>query len=442
MTRKFWKSSNQKLINPDFSIIPDSEVRINYIKMRDRALDHIAPLFNNPQDSLKLLEKLPIVHTEENFQNWIILEIPRWAEWTVPQDLGGFFLPNFSESQSYKDYPWWRAIIFFIDMEYEKSHRDLFGSTSSYSKFIGKHSQNAYDYAWVNRIAAFLKAWCSHEKSTSIEQLFGSINTPKISLTHDVDAIRITPKLRLTQGIQRFLARDLLNALRILFSRNHFDFLNYTLDLDSVFGFKSTWFFYSGTAKSVKIRKHFLDPNYSLSDELLQNLFLKLKKRGNVIGLHASFSSWQNSEILNNERQQLEFKIRQFVLLIRQHWLRLNLLSTWSAQRTAGFLVDFTLGFNDRVGFRASTALPIKSKFEPLVCITTVIMDSNLFESRSMSKSYRELMIDKILDELETFGGHVSINWHPHTLSSAYDWKETYIYLLCSIKKRNIEVIA
>ena len=126
---------------------------------------------------------------------------------------------------------------------------------------------------------------------------------------------------------------------------------------------------------------------------------------------------------------------------VRQHWLRFGVHTTWNLQKYLGFLKDFTLGFNDRVGFRAATALPLRINHGNFFAVPTVIMDSHLYSRQYRTKNGRYTKIDEVLNELELFGGCIAINWHPHTLGKAYGWINEYNYLLASLKNRRIEVV-
>jgi hypothetical protein len=420
--------------------IPNSKM-YNYEESRLRAWKHIAPLFSNSEEARSLIFSLPIKHSIELPKGWNLIQMPEWAEWVVPNNSDGLFLPSFSTQTIFENYPWWRAINFYFSLEFETNYENLYGPIQSNSKLLGVKSTRAFDHAWVNRIAAFLKSWSALRAGKSIEQLFGEIPIAKIILTHDLDAIEMTPVLKLKQAVSRIISKQYLTASRILFSKRKDNFLEVLLQVEKEFGFKSKWFFYAKPKKSHKFSRHFLDPEYSLDNSCVVSLINGLNDLGNKIGLHSSFNSWGNRDMLSSERQDLAAVCGTELCDVRQHWLRFSLKKTWVAQQSAGFRTDFTLGFNDRLGFRASTALPIDLGEGEFQAISTVIMDSNLFCKDYRSDNQRQLAIDKILNELEEFGGLVAINWHPHTLGEPYGWLDTYSYLLSSLKTRRIEVV-
>lgn len=398
------------------------------------------PLFVSSELAKRGLENLPILQLEALPKGWDWIQVPHWASHVVPRQFSGLLVPRYEGFNSYQNYPWWNAINYYIDLESEISHEASFGPIHSYSRKLRMGGLPFFDFAWVNRIAAFLKSWSSQMLKTPEYEIFGPLTSPKITLTHDVDALSITTKLRFKQVMHRLLELRLKEMYKLSFTRNSDDFLESLISIEETYGFKSTWFIYAKSESSSRPSQNFFDPEYTLADPRLRQLLQTLKDKGHRVGLHGSFSSWNNTERLAKERKLLSQMCGFEVFQIRQHWLKFCVTSTWKAQHAAGLNQDFTLGFNDRVGFRASTSLPIKANMRNQSAFSTIIMDSTLFSRRFKNFQSRQKEIDRLLDEIETFGGHVAINWHPHTLSNCYDWKDTYKYLLDSISKRKIVV--
>lgn len=422
-------------------MVEDSSVVAHYDAMRERGLDHLAPLFAEPRKARRYLLELPVVKSDASHCGWQWLTVPAWAKWVLPGEVDAFFLPMFSQTRDFRDYPWWRAIDFYIGLEWERACERRYGPTHSYSHALGKEVSPAFDFAWVNRIAAFLKAWSAHRAGLPVEQMFGVLPVPRISLTHDVDAVEMTMSLKVKQAVSRAMSGQLRTALRILRSKRDSRFLETLLDLEESVRYRSLWLFYAKPPSRGAYKRHPLDPNYSLFHERVSWLMPELVGRGHAIGVHSSFNSWRDANALLQERNAVAERFNTGPRHVRQHWLRFGTATTWEAQREAGFLTDYTLGFNDRPGFRASTALPLTPTAGGMIAIPTMLMDSNLFGAQFRSRNSREAMIDHLLDEVEDFGGHVAINWHPHTLDSAYGWAETYRYLLAAIGQRRLEVV-
>ncbi len=81
-------------------------------------------------------------------------------------------------------------------------------------------------------------------------------------------------------------------------------------------------------------------------------------KQGYKAGLHPGYETWKNPELLEQQRGTLENWLEMPVVKSRQHYLRFAFPETADALETAGIQEDATLGFRDRIGFRAGTGFP------------------------------------------------------------------------------------
>ena len=151
---------------------------------------------------------------------------------------------------------------------------------------------------------------------------------------------------------------------------------------------------------------------------------------------------------MKEEKEYLEKVIGRTITNCRQHWLRFSLQHTWNIQDKLGFKLDATLGFNDKPGFRNSSALISKAwlqypkkQSEGLSFIPMILMDSHVFEYNSSSEQSRREKIDQVLDELVCCGGAASIIWHQRVFHSDYNWGPEYVYLLDQIDKKQIEIL-
>jgi len=182
-----------------------------------KILEQLKPLFEIPDRTGDLLD-LPILRSQGVFSGWSWLELPDWARRCVPRDRPGLFLPRFSDTNSYLEYDWWRAIDFFLSCEFERSIEARSGPTHSYAGSMGEKVAPAFDYAWVNRIVAFLKIWWARLHGLSVENHFGEVPAGVITLTHDVDALEKTARLRLKQSAFQLLSGNIGGGIRMLFS--------------------------------------------------------------------------------------------------------------------------------------------------------------------------------------------------------------------------------
>ena len=59
-----------------------------------------------------------------------------------------------------------------------------------------------------------------------------------------------------------------------------------------------------------------------------------------------------------------------------------------------------------------------------------VIMDSHFYDYQPMTGDERFHQMKRWLDEIKAVRGQATVNWHTHTITSAYGWGEGYIQLL------------
>jgi hypothetical protein len=75
-------------------------------------------------------------------------------------------------------------------------------------------------------------------------------------------------------------------------------------------------------------------------------------------GMHPSFDTWKNAELFKTELQTAEAWFGRSVRHSRQHYLHFAFPETADLIEQNGLETDATLGFRDRVGFRAGTGFP------------------------------------------------------------------------------------
>ena len=98
-----------------------------------------------------------------------------------------------------------------------------------------------------------------------------------------------------------------------------------------------------------------LDPGYPKLDKRWATLWAAVAKTGRL-GLHPSYHSVDQPELLAEEKQLLEQTIASPVTISRQHFLRLQLPQTFRLLLEVGIREEHSLLWADRQGFRAGTA--------------------------------------------------------------------------------------
>jgi hypothetical protein len=176
-----------------------------------------------------------------------------------------------------------------------------------------------------------------------------------------------------------------------------------------------------------------------INEDKLRSEIKKVQSRGRNIGLHPSYSSYQNLVDLKSQKTYLEQLSESDITEVRQHFLQVDVSTTWSLWEQAGFDTDSTMGYGDNVGFRHGMCVPF-SLFDclkrkelsvverPLVFSDSVVgfyLDQNL-------ETYHETT-EKLLNEVKKHNGEFVFLWHN---SSFYkpEW-DKYLPLFDQIKE-------
>jgi peptidoglycan/xylan/chitin deacetylase (PgdA/CDA1 family) len=126
------------------------------------------------------------------------------------------------------------------------------------------------------------------------------------------------------------------------------------MDIEKKLGLTSTFFFLNETYpfNPLKISSWRLSLGYyDLFEPNLQTVIKELDNQGWEVGLHGSYLSFKNLDLLKKEKYDLEGIIGHGILGVRQHYLKLD-QHTWERQAEAGFLYDASFGYTNDIGFK------------------------------------------------------------------------------------------
>ncbi len=101
------------------------------------------------------------------------------------------------------------------------------------------------------------------------------------------------------------------------------------------------------------------DKSHDPSSEAFTSLLKNLSERFSC-GIHPSYRSTIDNKALQNEMGQFEKITSKKPLISRNHFLKIKLPDTYEQLISAGIEKDYTMGYPNHVGFRASTALPFR----------------------------------------------------------------------------------
>lgn len=137
---------------------------------------------------------------------------------------------------------------------------------------------------------------------------------------------------------------------------------------------------------------HANDADYQPEHFVIRNLMRRIHARGHEIGLHPSYETFQQPELIKQEADSLkricaEEGIEQSQWGGRMHYLRWEQPTTMRAWADAGMTYDSTLGYADRSGFRCGTCHEypafdpvtqeqLSLRIRPLVVMECTVIDS------------------------------------------------------------------
>ena len=231
-------------------------------------------------------------------------------------------------------------------------------------------------------------------------------------------------------------------ANRFLLGQEDWWVFDHLLHEEEHYKINATFHFYADPRRKT-LKSWFFDPGYNLMDLKFQNMIQQIQAAGHEIGLHPGFDTWQDTKIIESAKKIVEQSSSQKVTSCRQHWLRFSWNDTWAAQSSAGLSRDTTLMFNDRPGFRNSSALrwqPYNSNHAAkhnLTSLPTLFMDSHFYDYQLMSACERKSAIKHWVRECESVNGEAAVLWHPHTLTQDYGWSDGFRDTINIIKEYN-----
>lgn len=170
------------------------------------------------------------------------------------------------------------------------------------------------------------------------------------------------------------------------------------------------------------------DKNISIHKKVFQRLIAQLANRY-TIGLHPSYQSNTDFEVLKTEHQNLEKVARQPITQSRQHFLKLDLPTTYQRAIRLGIQREYTMGYAAELGFRASIATPfpwfdlVKNEATNLEIVPFQLMDVTLKNYLKCSPAEAMEKAQKIIEVTKSVNGHLVTIFHNNSLSEQEGWE-------------------
>lgn len=321
--------------------------------------------------------------------------------------------------------------FFYLNLEDERRARQR----DEYQRFHKRYStvgEALYDWPAVDGYARLLgnflqEAARGQQLDLPVQPRWPQGKQFALALSHDVDRLRTWTLAKIKRTLRNSnrsanIGNPFNAGWQILKSmsipRNWTGNFAYIAELEKSFGAVSTFFIIAHPNMAM-------DPHYTLSSRRLRRGLAHLQSAGSHIGLHGTFLSAEDGNLLRFEKSRLENHLGQPITGNRQHYLRFTPGKTLDAIADAGFKYDSTLGFSDELGYRCGTSLPFrpynpeKREAYPFREIPLILMDTVLLLESKLHLTSGEAW-EVVEDHLKTaaqLGGCLTINWHNNNIN-------------------------
>lgn len=344
----------------------------------------------------------------------------------------GFF--NVSKESTFQFDPF--AASFYLVSRYEEYLPQI---RDEHDRFTAKESlafqNNFLELPLVN-------IWAEQIKSI-IQKAYPEYKFPikefEYVSTIDIDnayAYKHKGALRIIGGLLKSLTKgnDFNQRINVLLNKEKdpYDTFDYQFEIHKKLNIKPIYFFLLGDYALN-------DKNIPVKNKSFQSLIKSISDYYEV-GIHPSYNSNSNIEILNKEIKRLQNITHRNVVKSRQHFLKLNLPYTYRNLIDNDILFDYTMGYAGLPGFRASMCSPyhfydLDNESETkLVIYPFAVMEATFKYYLNLSPDEALAKILQLMNQVKKVNGTFISVWHNESLSEKSliwkGWKSVYEKML------------
>ena len=319
------------------------------------------------------------------------------------------------------------AASFYLVSRYEEYLPHL---RDSHNRYLA-HGSDAFNHGFL--LKPLVNIWSLKLKDI-LHSYFPDIiiKTPtfKFLPTIDVDAAYLYKNKGLTRAIGGLIKAlqnknygEFSQRVRVLLglAQDPHDTFAFQLDMEQKYHYKPTYFFLLADYGPN-------DKNNPYNNRNFQRI-IKLISDYAEIGIHPSYASSSSKEMLSREIARLSQILKRDVEISRQHFLKLNLPDTYRNLILNDITHDFTMGYAETTGFRASICtsysfydldqdVPTNLMIHPFA-----VMDGTLNYYLNLTPEQATKVIYGLIREVKKVGGTFIPLWHNHSLNDQGEWK-------------------
>ena len=170
------------------------------------------------------------------------------------------------------------------------------------------------------------------------------------------------------------------------------------------------------------------DRHVSMHNSSMRTLLKQIAEKYEV-GIHPSYGSGTSMEKVRSELNALQEVLAKEVSISRQHFLKIAIPQTYKLLYSLGIQTDYSMGYSNAIGFRASTCTPFRfydlvdEKELPLKIVPFQVMDRALLQGLGLSANEAVSQTLSMAQKVKEVNGTFSLVWHNESLSGIYEWK-------------------
>tara|TARA_B100001971_G_scaffold129103_1_gene119096 strand:+ start:151500 stop:152813 length:1314 start_codon:yes stop_codon:yes gene_type:complete len=285
------------------------------------------------------------------------------------------------------------GIIFFMLTRWEEY---VSPTRDEHNRFPAKESfafkMNFIQRPIVNELAILLyNIFRSYKVNISLR------NNYDVFLTHDIDHLYYPKSPRKFVGdiVKRRSLNSFFNRVKYSFN-SPYNCISWISDLNQKNKIKSEFYFMAAYGTPF-------NNDYKINDPNILESIKTILKNNQTIGIHPSYKTLNNYELLIKEKNALENTFKLKIQDGRQHFLRFSSPQTWLDWEKASLKIDSSLGYPEVTGFRCGTGNEfycydflnrkvLKLKERPLIFMDT---SARYYQSLSLSETFDQIKLYK-----------------------------------------------
>ncbi len=331
------------------------------------------------------------------------------------------------------------AAFYFVSRyeEYMPYRKDEYGRYTAHESFAYKHGflQKPIINIWAYDLVSIIQQ--HYPDFVPNFQQFQYIPTYDVDQAWSYYEKGITRNIGgLLRNIWQFDLQKIGQRFRVLIGREKdpFDTFDYQFELQKQYNLKPIYFILFAQLGPF-------DKNISPSNNTFRALIKSLADKAHI-GIHLSYASNENPDLIKSESKDLENVIKVEITRSRQHYLKLHLPETYRNLLALDLMDDYTMGYAAEPGFRAGICTPFyfyDLDYETetkLQVFPFAVMDGTLRDYRDVGIEEAKAIIQSLIYEVKAVNGTFISLWHNESLSDQDRWKgwrEVYSYLLSKI---------